>query len=134
MEMGEDFGEADFADDEDALSPISSTAKEVLGEDFDFDSLVPSNDAEESADAASKIPAPAPLIERDGGVYWAETSSVTNGTPAANLLPEQQEIVVVFPEEMVTDSIVEPDRSALAKQYSSVEESRPMLVRRKRKT
>ncbi len=137
-----ELSEPEFAGAESGSSPISSTAKEVLGDDFDFNSLLPDTEfAEEPSDSShipssSPPPASTPLVDLGDGIYRAETLDATALPESSSLqeylLPTQQEIASFFPEEMLMEAVVEPDRSASATKYSVVEESRPMLVRKHR--
>ncbi len=134
----------EFLDADEGGSPISSTAKEVLGEDFDFDSLSQTHDAAQAghADTVSTATesggsASSKLVELGNGMYQAETKPTTDGLPPAalyeKLLAEPQAVISFFPPELVSDAVIETDHSAAALKNSFIEESRPMLAR-KRKT
>ena len=193
---GTDFDEntekIDFSNEENAVSTISSTAKEILGEDFDFDSLASEYDEatasgemeesapdldnqieEESIDAETRrpeqedgffdgeddpvarameyagiadqkpaveaatpvimenSPIASPIHELGNGIYQAETLPINGDSELLNMLPDQQEIISVFPQELIHDTLIEPDRSEAARENSFMEESRPMFVRKK---
>ena len=121
----------DFSGEE-SLTPdaISPTARELLGEDFDFDSLTaPIFDPNDAVKATEE----APLRELGGGAYQAETPMMTDDLSLLDAMPEEQDIISAFPREMVQNVMIEPDHSEAARQHSFVEELRPMLVRQRSK-
>lgn len=148
----------DLSSDETATE-ISSMAVELLGEDFDFDSLIEDAeqekaevlDAEDDLDwkdiekSAGKFaetsegdsatpetnPSDATDISGDEGVFHSEAISLADES-LSNLFPDQLDVVSVFPDELCQNTIIKPETSQEAEQFNFVEESRPMFVRKRK--
>lgn len=120
---------------------ISPMAVELLGEDFNFEALladenrIPVDEAKAPSDAVGSetVEPQIAFREWEDGTFQAESECYTDDVSLLELLPGEQDIVSVFPEEWVRQDVIEPDTSAEAEKMSFVEESRPMFVRKTKK-
>lgn len=151
---------------------FSSMARELLGEDFDFDSLderysenqmpepveiseeysnfpekecvleesvfdvFPNENQTEFTDFETKTFEPPATISAesiDDGVFqsFGGAKRIVDSSLLADLMIEQ-DVLPVFPKELIQDTLIESDDSEAAKQNSFVEESKPMFVRTKK--
>jgi hypothetical protein len=117
-------------------SDISPMAVELLGEDFNFntffgDKSTPQPVREESITIDESIV----ISERSSEIYQVDGGfiNVDDQQMRNNLLSQEQEIISLYPDHWVQNSVIEPDLSETAQQFSFTEELLPMFVRKKRK-
>jgi hypothetical protein len=153
---------------ENELPDFSPMAKELLGKDFDFNSLKtltaqsevqsevqPETQSETQSKVqpalqsgtqpeVSKLPATSLAVlpitfsieaqELEPGVFQASASPfITGDLPELSALSAET-VISSFPDTWVQEADTELDSADVAKQYSFTEESRPMLVRKKKKS
>lgn len=157
----EDDSPINFQDDlspDEAATEISPMAVELLGEDFDFDSLIEEAeqekpetlDAEDDFDwqdiarSAGKFvgksendsigmetdPSEASDISGNEGLFHSEAISFGDDS-LSNILSGEVDVLPVFPDELCQNTIVEPETPREAERFNFVEESRPMFVRKR---
>lgn len=130
-----DFNDENFldrvAEETHTHREIAPMAVELLGEDFNFDALLTGEPPEPPEIVEASAPA---FREWEDGTFQTESECYTDAPALLDLLPGEQDIVSFFPDEWVRNEVIEPDRSEEAEKWSFVEESRPMFVRKKKKT
>ncbi|MDR0335650.1 MAG: hypothetical protein LBI18_01015 [Planctomycetaceae bacterium] len=112
-------------------SGIAPLAIELLGEDFNFNSFFD----EKSKSKQKNKEEPITVHEIGQGIYQADGGfpTIVNDQILHHLLPKEQEIVSVYPDDLVQNAVVEPDVSETAQNFSFTEELLPMLTRKKNK-
>ncbi|MDR1964458.1 MAG: hypothetical protein LBQ50_11810 [Planctomycetaceae bacterium] len=120
-------------------SDIAPMAIELLGEDFNFDSFF---DKETKSQQAAEEPIAEKSVAKESiaaireigqGIYQAEGGLLTNDQTLLEQLPKKQEIVSLYPDNLIQNAVAEPEQSEIAQRFSFTEESLPMLVRKKNK-
>jgi hypothetical protein len=108
-------------------SEISPIAVELLGEDFNFDSFF-----EEKLKSKQQNQEPMTAYEIGQGIYQADGGFLTNDSTLLNLLPKEQAIVSLYPDNLIQNAVAEPDLSEASQNYSFTEELLPMFIRKKK--
>ncbi|MDR2439702.1 MAG: hypothetical protein LBE12_10095 [Planctomycetaceae bacterium] len=109
-------------------SEISPMAVELLGEDFNFDSFF-----EEKLKSKPQNQEPIPVYEIGRGIYQADGGFLANDLMLPNLLPKEQVIISLYPDNLIQNAVVEPDLSETTQNYNFTEELLPMFIRKKKR-
>jgi hypothetical protein len=116
-------------------SEISPMAVELLGEDFNFDSFFEEKKSEQKNNESNNKSDNESITayEIGQGIYQADGGFMTNDSTLFNLLPKEQAIVSLYPDNLIQNAVVEPDLSETAQNYNFTEELLPMFIRKRNK-